>query len=65
MVSYVRDEVALWLEHGAALAEVESELIEAAPGLSEDDRAALWLFAWSYRPRRRHATSNLTRAVAR
>jgi hypothetical protein len=28
--------------------EVETELIEPVLGLSEDDRAALWLFAWAY-----------------
>jgi hypothetical protein len=47
----VRDEVALRLDSGARLVDVEGELIEAEPGLSEDERAAVWLFAWSYRPR--------------
>jgi hypothetical protein len=32
------------------LARVEDELIEGALGLNEDERAALWPFAWSYRP---------------
>lgn len=46
----LREEVALRLHRGERLAAVESELIEPAYGLSEDERAALWLFAWSYRP---------------
>jgi hypothetical protein len=46
----LRDLVALRLERGAGVADVESELIDAAPGLDEDERAALWLFAWAYRP---------------
>ena len=65
MVDHVRDEVARWLEHGAAVAEVENELIETTPGLSDDDRAALWLFAWSYRPSRRRPQAKPARAVAR
>jgi hypothetical protein len=35
---------------GEGLARVEDELIEGALGLNEDERAALWPFAWSYRP---------------
>ena len=50
LLDRVRDEVALRLDRGMSLAEVQSGLIEAAPGLSEDQRAVLWLFAWSYRP---------------
>lgn len=49
LMDCVRDEVALRLERGACLVEVEGELIEGTPGLSEDERAAVWLFAWSYR----------------
>lgn len=51
----LRDLVAHRLERGARVADVEDELIEAAPGLSEDERAALWLFAWAYRPGGRRA----------
>jgi hypothetical protein len=43
----VRDEIAFRLHRGERLAEVEREVIAPAR-LSEDDRAALWLFAWSY-----------------
>jgi hypothetical protein len=48
LLDYVRNEVVLRLDRGADLSEVQRELIEAAPGLSEDERAGLWLFAWSY-----------------
>jgi hypothetical protein len=51
LLACVREELALRLERGAELGDVQGELIDAAPGLSEDERAALWLFAWSYRPR--------------
>jgi hypothetical protein len=47
---HVRRELAIRLELGASLAQVQDDVIEAAPALSEDERAALWLFAWSYRP---------------
>ena len=46
----LRDETALRLEAGAKPADVQRDLIETAPGLSEDERAALWLFSWAYRP---------------
>jgi hypothetical protein len=45
LVDCVRDEVAVRLDDGAPLVEVEGELIESVPGLSEDERAAVWLFA--------------------
>ncbi len=47
-LEYVRDEVALRLNRGARLADVQREVIDVAPGVSEDERAALWLYAWSY-----------------
>jgi hypothetical protein len=43
----VQDEIVLRLDRGE-LADVEAELVDAAVGLSDDERAALWLFAWSY-----------------
>jgi hypothetical protein len=45
--TYTR-EIALRLESGSALEEVEADLIEPSLGLSDDERAALWLFAWSH-----------------
>lgn len=59
-----RDELALWLDRGAALPEVEGRLIEGAPGLSEDERAALRLFAWSYRASGRRRAGGERRSVA-
>ena len=50
MSDYLPEELVLWLEDGALLTEVQDELITPAVGLSDDERAALWLFAWSYRP---------------
>jgi hypothetical protein len=32
---------------GEPLGQVEDELINAAPGLNDDQRAGLWLYAWS------------------
>jgi hypothetical protein len=50
LLDCLRDEAALRLEAGAESADVQNELIDSAAGLSEDERAALWLFAWAYRP---------------
>lgn len=55
-VDCVRDDVALRPGHEAGLLEVDGALIDAASALSEDQRAAPWLFAWSYR--RPKATRN-------
>jgi hypothetical protein len=40
--------IAELLDSGLSLAEVERDLIERAGALDDDERAALWLFAWSY-----------------
>lgn len=48
------DQIALWIDGGATLATVEDELIEPAT-VREDERAALWLYAWSYAQRRRQS----------
>lgn len=50
LLDCLRDEVALRLDRWEGLSRVEDQLIEGALGLNEDERAALWLFAWSYRP---------------
>ena len=50
LLDCLRDEAVLRLEAGARSAEVQEGLIESAPGLSKDQRAALWLFGWAYRP---------------
>jgi len=44
-----QDEIVLRLDRGESLADVEAELVDAALALNDDERAALWLFAWSYR----------------
>ena len=43
----VRDQIALSIDSGESLAAVEAQLIEPST-VSEDERAALWLFAWSH-----------------
>jgi hypothetical protein len=50
-LNVLRDLISLWIDNGTTLAKVEEELIEPAQ-LGEDERAALWLFAWSYAKRR-------------
>ena len=55
LLDCLRDEIAVRLDRGERLAEVEGGLIEGARGLSEDERAAVWLFGWSYRPSRSEA----------
>jgi hypothetical protein len=47
------DAIARAVEQGADLHELQDEVIGAAPGLTEDERAGLWLFAWSYAARLR------------
>lgn len=52
LLDRLRDEAALRLDGGARVADVQAELIDGAQELTEDERAALWLFAWAYRPSR-------------
>jgi hypothetical protein len=40
------DTVTSWLDAGRTLEEIERELLDPAP-LGEEQRAALWLYAWS------------------
>jgi hypothetical protein len=51
-VREIRVEIDELVEDGASLREIERDVIEAAP-LSEDARAALWLYAWGCLERRR------------
>jgi hypothetical protein len=48
LLEEIRDEIAVRMDRGASTVAVEAELIEPAHELSDDERAALWLFAWSY-----------------
>jgi hypothetical protein len=44
----LRNEIADCMEAGDTLEQMETEINSS--GLSEEERAALWLFAWSYLP---------------
>jgi hypothetical protein len=46
-LSYHQVEVARRLGAGSSPTAVQRELIEEAPGVSEEERAALWLYAWA------------------
>jgi hypothetical protein len=50
LLDCLRDEVALLLEGGARMADVQGELIDGAQVLTEDEQAATWLFACAYPP---------------
>ena len=56
-------DVALRMRRGDSFAAVEEELIDPCP-LSEAEKAALWLYGWSFvnwRRQRREATAHLDR----
>ncbi len=61
----LRAEIALRLDRGERLLDVEAELVEVADRLSEDDRAALWLFAWSYDATGRQDSGRVLAGLAR
>jgi hypothetical protein len=61
----VWEEIVLRLERGEAWAEVAHELDQASLRLNEDERAALWLSAWSSRPGGKTATDHLLAQVRR
>ena len=44
------------MRHGASIDDVDCEVIERS-GLNGDQKAALWLYAWSFVPRRRQRAS--------
>jgi len=60
----LQDEIALRLDRGESLIEVQAELVETADCLSEDERAALWLFAWSYRESAPHDGGRMLAGLA-
>ena len=47
-----REQIDELVGEGASLDEIEREVIDASP-MSEDGRAALWLYAWGSLARRR------------
>lgn len=56
------------VEGGESLDRVEEELINAPNDLSEDERAGLWLYAWSFQTaahQRYQARSFLTELASR
>ena len=54
LLTSLSNQISLWIDDGATLPTIEDELIEPAT-LSEDERAALWLYAWSYARRQRQS----------
>jgi len=65
MLDWCREQIMLRLDSGCDLDEIETELIDSPPGLSDDERAALWLFAWSYRHSPARRTPAVEEALAR
>jgi hypothetical protein len=45
----IRDKIVRWTREGASL-KLIAERISELPA-SDDEKSALWLWAWSYRPR--------------
>jgi len=63
-LEHVQDEIVLRLDRGESLADVEAELVDTALALNDDERAALWLFAWSYQASERHDNERVLPGVA-
>ena len=61
----LREEIGERMRAGTPLDDVESELIEPQDHLDADEKAALWLFAWSFVPpaRQRSEALRLSGAV--
>jgi len=64
-LEHLQDEIALRLDRGETLPDVEAELVDSAVALGDDERAALWLFAWSYRASDRHDAGQVPVGLAR
>jgi hypothetical protein len=56
MSASILEEIRSRMRHGASIDDVDLELIERT-GLSADEKAALWLYAWSFVPRRQQRAS--------
>jgi hypothetical protein len=50
------DEIRRRMRHGDSIDDVDSEIIERSD-LNGDQKAALWLYAWSFIPRRKQRAS--------
>jgi hypothetical protein len=60
----LRDTITKRMDHGSSLDDVEAELIESQDQLDDDEKAALWLFAWSFVPPLRQRNEALRLAGA-
>jgi hypothetical protein len=56
MSASILDEIRRRMRHGDSIDDVDLELIERTD-LSPDQKAALWLYAWSFVPRRQQRAS--------
>jgi hypothetical protein len=56
MSASILEEIRRRMRHGESIDDVDLELIERS-GLSQDEKAALWLYAWSFVPRRAQRAS--------
>ena len=56
MSGSIQDQIRRRMRHGASIDDVDLELIERSD-LSADEKAALWLYAWSFVPRRKQRAS--------
>jgi hypothetical protein len=56
MSNPIQEEIRRRMRHGESIDDVDLELIERT-GLSQDEKAALWLYAWSFAPRRKQRAS--------
>lgn len=61
----LQDEIAVRLDRGAKLAEIEAGLVDSAVAVSDDERAALWLFAQSHWASRRRDPGQVPVGMAR
>ncbi|HKN92855.1 MAG TPA: hypothetical protein VJU60_00875 [Thermoleophilaceae bacterium] len=56
MSGSILSEIRRRMRLGASIDDVDFEVIERS-GLSADEKAALWLYAWSFVPRRKQRAS--------
>jgi hypothetical protein len=66
-IGEAQSRIVTMMERGAAFDEVEEDVINPSP-YDDDEKAALWLFAWSFMPRGRQryeANQHLRRLAAR
>ena len=46
----LRETITERMDQGSSLDDVDAELIDSQDQLDDDEKAALWLFAWSFVP---------------